>query len=154
LPIFCLATLGWISATALADRLAGVVVSLGTGSNLGKYSIVAGVLRSSAEIHIVEERNMNWDRIEGNWKQVTGKVKEKWGKLTDDDLAVINGKQDQFVGRVQERYGIAKDEAERQVKEWADRMLAFNSSGKVGRQQRGVGPAADSGAGMGIHPPE
>jgi uncharacterized protein YjbJ (UPF0337 family) len=48
-------------------------------------------------------------------------VKEKWGKLTDDDLTVINGKQDQLVGRVQERYGIAKDEAERQVKEWADR---------------------------------
>ena len=47
---------------------------------------------------------------------------EKWGKLTDDDLTVINGKQDQLVGRVQERYGIAKDEAERQVKEWADRM--------------------------------
>ena len=58
---------------------------------------------------------MNWDRVEGNWKQVTGKVKEKWGKLTDDD-PVINGKQDQLVGR------IAKDEAERQVKEWADRM--------------------------------
>jgi uncharacterized protein YjbJ (UPF0337 family) len=57
-----------------------------------------------------------------NWKQVTGKAKEQWGKLTDDDLTVINGKQDQLVGRVQERYGIAKDEAERQVKEWADRM--------------------------------
>ena len=97
-------------------------MSLGTGSNLGKYSIVAGVLRSSAEIHIREERAMNWDRVEGNWKQITGKVKEQWGKLTDDDLTVINGKQDQLVGRVQERYGIAKDEAERQVKEWADRM--------------------------------
>jgi uncharacterized protein YjbJ (UPF0337 family) len=50
------------------------------------------------------------------------KVKEQWGKLTDDDLTVINGQQDQLVGRIQERYGIAKDEAERQVKEWADRM--------------------------------
>jgi uncharacterized protein YjbJ (UPF0337 family) len=46
---------------------------------------------------------MNWDRVEGNWKQVTGKVKEKWGKVTDDDLTAINGKQDQLVGRVQER---------------------------------------------------
>ncbi|HEY1859153.1 MAG TPA: CsbD family protein [Gemmataceae bacterium] len=54
---------------------------------------------------------MNWDRVEGNWKQVTGKVKEQWGKLTDDDLTVINGKQDQLVGRIQERYGVAKDEA-------------------------------------------
>jgi uncharacterized protein YjbJ (UPF0337 family) len=68
------------------------------------------------------ERAMNWDRAEGNWKQLTGKVKEQWGKLTDNDLTVINGKQDQLVGRVQERYGIAKDEAERQVKEWSDRM--------------------------------
>lgn len=58
---------------------------------------------------------MNWDQVEGNWKQLTGKVKEKWGKLTDDDLTVIGGKRDAFVGRVQERYGIAKDEAERQV---------------------------------------
>jgi uncharacterized protein YjbJ (UPF0337 family) len=66
--------------------------------------------------------NMNWDRVEGNWKQITGKVKEQWGNLTDDDLTVINGQQDQLVGRIQERYGIAKDEAERQVKEWADRM--------------------------------
>jgi uncharacterized protein YjbJ (UPF0337 family) len=49
-------------------------------------------------------------------------VKEKWGKLTDDDLTTINGKQDQLVGRVQERYGIAKGEAERQVKEWSDGM--------------------------------
>ena len=49
-------------------------------------------------------------------------MKEQWGKLTEDDLTVINGKQDQLVGRVQERYGIAKDEAERHVKEWADRM--------------------------------
>jgi uncharacterized protein YjbJ (UPF0337 family) len=69
-----------------------------------------------------EEQTMNWDRIEGSWKQAAGKVKEKWGKLTEDDLTVINGKQDQLVGRIQERYGIAKDEAERQVKDWADRM--------------------------------
>lgn len=65
---------------------------------------------------------MNWDRIEGNWKQVTGKVKEQWGKLTEDDIAVIGGKQDQLVGRIQERYGIAKDEAERQVNTWMGRM--------------------------------
>jgi uncharacterized protein YjbJ (UPF0337 family) len=69
-----------------------------------------------------EESAMNRDRIAGNWKQTTGKVKEQWGKLTDDDLTVINGQQDQLVGRIQERYGIAKDEAERQVKEWADRL--------------------------------
>jgi len=69
-----------------------------------------------------KEHVMNWDRIEGNWKQVAGKVKEKWGKLTDDDISVIGGKQDQLVGRIQERYGIARDEAERQVSTWIGRM--------------------------------
>jgi uncharacterized protein YjbJ (UPF0337 family) len=61
---------------------------------------------------------MNWDRIEGQWKQVKGSVKERWGKLTDDDLNVVGGKKDQLVGRIQERYGIAKDEAQKQVEEW------------------------------------
>jgi len=65
---------------------------------------------------------MNWDRIEGNWKQFKGQVKEGWGKLTDDDVAVINGKRDQLVGKIQERYGCAKDEADRQVKDWETRL--------------------------------
>jgi len=54
---------------------------------------------------------MNWDRIEGNWKQVTGRAKVQWGKLTDDDLDVVAGRRDQLAGKIQERYGIAKDEA-------------------------------------------
>ncbi len=61
---------------------------------------------------------MNWDRIEGNWKQFKGSAKEKWGKLTDSDLDVVAGKRDQLVGRIQERYGIAKDEASKQVDAW------------------------------------
>jgi uncharacterized protein YjbJ (UPF0337 family) len=61
---------------------------------------------------------MNWDIAEGNWKQLKGKVKEQWADLTDDDLTKIEGKRDQLIGRVQERYGIAKDEAEKQVKAW------------------------------------
>lgn len=61
---------------------------------------------------------MNSDRIGGNWKQFTGKVKEKWGKLTDDDMQVIEGKRDQLVGKIQERYGYGKDEAEKEVKSW------------------------------------
>ena len=65
---------------------------------------------------------MNWDRIEGNWKQFQGQVRESWGKLTDDDLAVIAGQRDKLVGRIQERYGIAKDEAERQIKDWESRL--------------------------------
>ena len=63
---------------------------------------------------------MNWDRIEGNWKQAKGKIKEQWGKLTDDNLDKISGKRDQLVGRIQESYGIHKDVAERQVKDWED----------------------------------
>lgn len=65
---------------------------------------------------------MNSDRIAGNWKQLTGKVKEQWGKLTDDDMTVVEGKRDQLVGRIQERYGIAKDKAEEQVAEWERKL--------------------------------
>lgn len=61
---------------------------------------------------------MNWNRIEGNWKQVTGKAREEWGKLTDSDLQVIAGRRDQLAGKIEERYGIAKDEAERQLAAW------------------------------------
>jgi len=64
---------------------------------------------------------MNWDRIEGNWKQFKGKAKEQWGKLTDDDLDVAAGKRDQLIGKIQERYGIARDVADRQVDEWSRR---------------------------------
>jgi uncharacterized protein YjbJ (UPF0337 family) len=65
---------------------------------------------------------MNWQRIEGNWKQFAGKAKESWGKLTDDDITVVDGKREQLLGRIQERYGIAKDEAEKQVKAWESRL--------------------------------
>ncbi|MGH9630833.1 MAG: CsbD family protein [Bryobacteraceae bacterium] len=61
---------------------------------------------------------MNWDIAEGNWKQFKGKVKEQWGKLTDDDLDRVGGKRDQLVGRLQERYGYTRDEAEREADEW------------------------------------
>lgn len=64
---------------------------------------------------------MNWERIEGNWKQFKGKVIEQWGRLTDDDIDTINGQSEQLVGKLQERYGIARDEAERQIKTWADK---------------------------------
>ena len=63
---------------------------------------------------------MSWDVIEGNWKQFKGTVKEKWGKLTDDHLDTIAGKRDQLAGRIQEAYGITKDQAEVQVKAFED----------------------------------
>ena len=65
---------------------------------------------------------MNSDRIAGNWKQLTGKVKEQWGKLTDDDLVEIAGKRDQLAGKIQARYGIAKEEAERQLDDFARKL--------------------------------
>lgn len=58
---------------------------------------------------------MNWDQIKGDWKQMTGKIKEKWGKLTDDDLTTIAGKKDQLVGKLQERYGYEKAQAEKEL---------------------------------------
>ena len=64
---------------------------------------------------------MNQDQIEGNWMQFKGKVKEQWGKLTDDDLDIIAGKRDQLLGRIQERHGLAKDEAENQLASFQER---------------------------------
>jgi uncharacterized protein YjbJ (UPF0337 family) len=62
---------------------------------------------------------MNWDRIEGKWKQLVGDVRRQWGKLTDDDVEQIKGNRDKLSGRLQERYGIGKDEAERQIDDWS-----------------------------------
>jgi uncharacterized protein YjbJ (UPF0337 family) len=77
----------------------------------------AGQLQTQQAL-LLEEHEMNWDQIKGNWKQAKGQAQQKWGKLTNDDLDVVEGKREELVGRVQERYGIAKDEAERQVKEF------------------------------------
>ena len=68
---------------------------------------------------------MNWERIEGNWKQVKGKVVEQWGKLTDDDFDVIAGKRDQFLGKLQERQGLAVEAAEEQLSAWQKRHPDF-----------------------------
>lgn len=65
---------------------------------------------------------MNWDIVKGQWKQFSGQAKTKWGKLTDDDLTVIDGKRDQLVGKLQERYGYEKDRAEREADEFAGTM--------------------------------
>ena len=70
---------------------------------------------------------MNWDQIEGKWKQMRGSAKQQWGKLTDDDLDYINGKQEQLIGRLQERYGIAREEAQRRANEWLAATEADNT---------------------------
>ena len=63
---------------------------------------------------------MNWDQVEGKWKQVKGSAREKWGRLTDDDLELVAGKKDKLVGLLQERYGFAKEEADRQSDAWVE----------------------------------
>jgi uncharacterized protein YjbJ (UPF0337 family) len=62
---------------------------------------------------------MNWDQIAGKWTQIKGDVRQKWGKLTDDDLEVVAGSKDKLVGRIQERYGVAKEDAEKQLDQWS-----------------------------------
>jgi uncharacterized protein YjbJ (UPF0337 family) len=64
---------------------------------------------------------MDWNRVEGNWKQLKGKAKQQWGRLTDDDLTRAAGRREELAGRIQERYGLAKDAAQKQVDEWANK---------------------------------
>jgi uncharacterized protein YjbJ (UPF0337 family) len=73
--------------------------------------------------------NMNWDRIEGNWKQFKGNVMQQWGKLTDDQLDVIAGRRDLLQGRIQELYGISKEETEKQISDWEKRILESSPPG-------------------------
>jgi uncharacterized protein YjbJ (UPF0337 family) len=72
---------------------------------------------------------MNWDIVAGNWKQFKGTVKAQWGKLSDDHLDVIAGKRDQLVGKLQESYGITKDEAEKQIKLFEEANKDFRPPG-------------------------
>lgn len=64
---------------------------------------------------------MNWDRIEGSWDQFKGRAQQQWGKLTNDDLDVIKGNRKELSGKIQERYGKGKDEADREIDAWMAR---------------------------------
>lgn len=68
---------------------------------------------------------MNNDRIEGNWKEFKGKIQEQWGKLTDDDLDVFEGRREQLLGRIQARHGVTKEVAHEQVTEWEKKNPSF-----------------------------
>jgi uncharacterized protein YjbJ (UPF0337 family) len=73
---------------------------------------------------------MNWDEVAGSWKQIKGGLRAKWAKLTDDDVELIGGKKDTFVGKLQERYGIVKEDAERQVDQWLHDLQPGQGSGQ------------------------
>jgi uncharacterized protein YjbJ (UPF0337 family) len=79
---------------------------------------------------------MNWDQVAGKWKQYKGQAKEKWGKMTDDDLDVIDGRRQQLVGKIQERYGLARDAAESQADEFV-RSLKEEDAAQERRAARG-----------------
>lgn len=81
---------------------------------------------------------MNWDQIAGKWSQIKGSARQHWGKLTDDDLQIIAGSKDKLVGRIQERYGVAKEEAQMQFDEWCK---------TVRLPEKGTGQAAARAAG-------
>jgi uncharacterized protein YjbJ (UPF0337 family) len=71
---------------------------------------------------IIEEHVVNWDQIEGKWKQVKGRAQQKWGRLTDGDLDVIEGGRNELVGKIQERYGVAREKAEKEVDDWRNSL--------------------------------
>ena len=73
---------------------------------------------------------MNWDQIQGKWTQMKGSVKQQWGKLTNDDLDVISGSKDKLVGRLQERYGIKKEEAQRQLDSWTQTVFETDDASR------------------------
>ncbi len=68
------------------------------------------------------DHTTNWEQIAGKWKQVKGEAKKKWGKLTDDELMQVEGNRDILVGKIQEKYGIAKEDANKQIDEWAAKL--------------------------------
>ena len=78
---------------------------------------------------------MNWDQVEGKWKQMKGEIRQKWAKLTDDDLEYMAGGKDQFVGRLQERYGVAREEAQKQ----ADEFMKARDASEAGTRTYGSG---------------
>lgn len=89
-------------------------------------------------VHAIDHggNEVNWEQAKGQWNQLKGSVRRQWGKLTDDDLDVVAGDYQRLIGRIQERYGINKEEAERQVSSWNPPIPA---STKDVEQKRKVG---------------
>jgi uncharacterized protein YjbJ (UPF0337 family) len=79
---------------------------------------------------------MNWDQIEGEWKQLRGQLKSKWAKFTDDDVKNLGAKKDDLVGKIQERYGVMKDAAEKQVDQWIAELKPHSDTSTTPRDSR------------------
>jgi len=77
-----------------------------------------------AGVRSEREMQMDWNIIEGKWKELKGHAREQWGKLTDDELEEVGGKKDRLVGKLQQKYGYAADEADRRADEWAKQQDA------------------------------
>jgi uncharacterized protein YjbJ (UPF0337 family) len=82
-----------------------------------------GVERHGDFLHLPCQATMNWDQVEGGWKQLKGKVQQRWGKITDDDFDVIDGKREELIARLQKHYGKERDELERDVDDWSKRAV-------------------------------
>ncbi len=115
--------LPWADAVAMARETAisrGAIPPppLAAWQHEAKVALVTGATNGVTTTLNEKEVAMNQDQMKGDWKQLKGRVKEQWGKLTDDDLTQVDGQRDQLVGKLQEKYGIAKEEAQKQVKEF------------------------------------
>jgi uncharacterized protein YjbJ (UPF0337 family) len=88
---------------------------------------------------------MNWDQLEGKWQQMRGAVKAQWGKLTDDDLEFIAGRQEQLIGKIHERYGVAREEARKRADEWLRAHFSHEDAAHAGGRHHagGSGGAAE-----------
>jgi len=93
-------------------------------------TVTPAVARESGWNSIEQTRsiNMNSDQLKGKWEQMKGSVKERWGKLTDDDIDVIDGQSDQLIGKIRERYGVAREEAKKQFDEWNSNVARGSES--------------------------
>jgi two-component sensor histidine kinase/uncharacterized protein YjbJ (UPF0337 family) len=117
------AEMGYDARDALTVRIAMKVNAQdGEDAAPGNGSESAAVVPERPTALNGKEATMNWAQVEGKWDQMKGAVQKQWGKLTDDDLSRARGSRDEFIGRVKERYGIAREEAERQVDDFFDRL--------------------------------
>ena len=71
----------------------------------------------------------SWDHVAGHWNEFAGKARQRWGELTDDDLAVIDGQHQRLIGKIQEHYGVIRDQAELQIAEWLKGLESADGSG-------------------------